>query len=83
MNKHYKNEPIRGVSISASNLVDSSETQLNLFEQNNTHSKEKKLLDTIDEIKKKYGRNAVRRASTEFEYSTAKARNKEIGGHHE
>ena len=45
--------------------------------------KEEKLFDTLDKIKKRYGKNSVRRASTELEYSTAKERNEEIGGHHE
>ena len=83
MDKYYKDEPIRGFAISLTGLVDDSGTQLNLFEDTEKKIKEEKLFDTLDQIKKKYGKNSVRRASTELEYSTAKARNEEIGGHHE
>ena len=83
MDKYYKDEPIRGFAISLTGLVDDSGTQLSLFEDTAKKIKEEKLFDTLDQIKKKYGKNSVRRASTELEYSTAKARNEEIGGHHE
>ena len=83
INKYYKGEKIRGVQISVSGLVDSRERQLDLFSDNERKIKEKRLLDTVDQIKRRYGKNSVRRASTELEYSTAKLRNKEIGGHNE
>ena len=83
MEKYYNDEPIRGFAISLTGLVDDTGTQLSLFEDTAKKIKEEKLFDTLDQIKKKYGKNAVRRASTELEYSTAKARNEEIGGHHE
>lgn len=81
--KYYDDEPIRRFNISLSGLVEDAGTQLNLFEDTEKKIKEEKLLDTMDGIKKKYGKNSVRRASTELEYSTAKKRNEEIGGHHE
>ena len=81
--KYYNGEPIRRFQISVSGLVDDSGLQLSLFEDKEKKSKEEKLLDTMDEIKKKYGKNSIRRASTELEYSTAKKRNQEVGGHHE
>ena len=83
MNRYYDNEPIRGFAISLTGLVEDKGTQLSLFEDNVKKIKEEKLFDTLDQIKRKYGKNSVRRASTELEYSTAKARNEEIGGHHE
>ena len=82
-NEHYDNEPVRRIGISVSGFVEDSGIQLNLFEDSVKKVKEERLFDTIDQIKKKYGKNSVRRASTELEYSTAKARNEEIGGHHE
>ena len=81
--KYYKDEPVRGVMISLSGFVDSEAVQLNLFDDAEKQIKEERLFDTLDKIKKKYGKNSVRRASTEYEYSTAKERNEEIGGHHE
>ena len=83
MNRYYDNEPIRGFAISLTGLVEDKGTQLSLFEDNVKKIKEEKLFDTLDQIKRKYGKNSVRRASTEIEYSTAKAKNEEIGGHHE
>ena len=82
-NEYYHDEPIRRFAISVSGLTEDIGTQLNLFEDNEKKIKEEKLFDTLDIIKRKYGKNAVRRASTELEHSTAKARNEEIGGHHE
>ena len=82
-NEYYNNEPIRRFAISVSGLTEDTGTQLTLFEDNERKIKEEKLFDTLDIIKRKYGKNAVRRASTELEHSTAKARNEEIGGHHE
>ena len=69
--------------ISLSGFVDNDAVQLNLFNDAEKQIKEEKLFDTLDKIKKKYGKNSVRRASTELEYSTAKERNEAIGGHHE
>ena len=83
MERYYHDEPIRGFAISLTGLVDDVGTQLSLFEDTVKKIKEEKLFDTLDQIKRKYGKNAVRRASTELEHSTAKARNEEIGGHHE
>lgn len=82
-NRYYHDEPIRNIGISLSGLVSKEGIQLNLFEDVTKKKKEEKLFDTMDEIKRKYGKNAVRRASTELDYSTAKSRNEEIGGHHE
>ncbi len=81
--KYYKDEPIRRINISVSGLADKSGIQMNLFEDAEKKVKEEVLFDTMDKIKRKYGKNSIRRASTELEYSTAKERNKEIGGHHE
>ncbi len=82
-NKFYDGEPVRRIAIAVSGLKDFTGVQLSFFEDKLKDVKEKKLFDTIDQIKRKYGKNSVRRASTELDYSTAKKRNEEIGGHHE
>jgi len=82
-NKFYDDEPVRNIAVAVSGLIDYKGTQLSLFEDKLKVEKEKRLFDTMDHIKKKYGKNSVRRASTELDYSTAKKRNEEIGGHHE
>lgn len=81
-NKFYDHEPIRRVHISASQLQKAHVYQFSLFEDPERLLKEHNLFQAVDEMKFKYGRNKINRASTELESSTAKARNKMIGGHH-
>lgn len=81
-NEYYEREPIRRVHVSVTNLVDQQEIQVNLFEDVNRVVKEAEVFSTIDEIKFKFGKNAVNRASSELKSSTVKARNDMIGGHH-
>jgi DNA polymerase V len=81
-NTHYEEEPIRSVHVAVANLTDQPELQLNLFEDVERVIKEQQVFSAIDEIKFKYGKNAVNRASSETKASTIKARNEMIGGHH-
>jgi len=80
-NEYYEREPIRRVHVSVTNLVEQPEMQINLFEDINQAIKEAEVFSAIDEIKFKYGKNAVNRASSELKASTVKARNDMIGGH--
>ncbi len=80
--KYYENEPIRRVHISVTGLIENHIYQFSIFEDAEQLIKEQKLHSAVDEIKFRYGRNSVNRASSEFESSTIKARNKMIGGHH-
>lgn len=80
-NTYYEKEPIRRVHVSVSHLVTQPEMQLNLFEDIERVIKEADVFSAIDEIKYKYGKNAVNRASSELKASTIKARNDMIGGH--
>jgi DNA polymerase V len=80
-NQYYEREPIRRVHVSVTNLVEQPEMQINLFEDINQAIKEAEVFSAIDEIKFKYGKNAVNRASSELKASTVKARNDMIGGH--
>lgn len=77
--RFYQNYPIRKVSISCGKLSKKEGIQLNLF------SKEEKDTSkfTIDEIKNKFGKNSIIKASNLLEDSTAIERNQKIGGHHE
>ncbi len=79
--EHYEGEPIRRVAISASGLVDKQEYQFSLFEDVEAVVKEQQLFAAMDEVKVRFGKNAVNRASSESEASTVKARNDMIGGH--
>ncbi|MBE0700407.1 MAG: damage repair protein, partial [Acholeplasmataceae bacterium] len=78
----YTGDPMRLVHVGLSGLVESHVYQFSLFEDAERLVKEKMLFTAMDEIKFKYGKNSINRASTEFKHSTIKARNKMIGGHH-
>ncbi|XMB71583.1 damage repair protein [Mycoplasmatota bacterium WC30] len=82
MDKFYDNSPIRVVRIAVTNFVDKKGYQINLFEDINEVLKEQAVFTAMDEIKEKYGKNSVNRASSELKSSTLKARNDMIGGHH-
>mgnify|MGYP003616673190 CR=1 FL=1 len=51
--------------------------------EQNKLEKEKKVLKTMVDIKKKYGKNAIVRGMNLKEGATAMDRNRQIGGHHE
>ncbi len=81
--RYYTQKPIRKVSISCGGLVKKQGIQLNLFtelqeENNNNHSSQ-----VIDDIKARFGKNSLIKASNLLEDSTAIERNQKIGGHHE
>ncbi len=82
MDKFYDNAPIRVVRIAVTNFVDKKGYQINLFEDINEVLREQAVFTAMDEIKEKYGKNIVNRASSELDSSTIKARNDMIGGHH-
>lgn len=79
--RYYTNLPIRKVSIVAGRLTDDDSFQLNLFEDYNKIVEDNKLNETIDEVKNKYGKNSILKASALLDDSTAIERNKKIGGH--
>ncbi|PKK93687.1 MAG: damage repair protein [Tenericutes bacterium HGW-Tenericutes-6] len=79
---YYEDEPIRRVHVAVTNLSERHAYQFSLFEDAVMLEKEHALHLAMDDIKYKFGRNSVNRASSEFESSTIKARNRMIGGHH-
>jgi len=79
---YYDDEPIRRVHISLTGLSKNEIYQFSIFEDADQILREHSLYSAMDEIKFKYGKNSVNRASSELESSTVKARNKMIGGHH-
>lgn len=79
--KYYEGLPIRKVTISCGGLQDKIGYQLNFFENPKDLEKKDKINETIDEIKKKYGKNSLIKASNLYQDSTAIERNKKIGGH--
>lgn len=81
-NMYDENYPIRKVGISLTKLEDSKIHQYSIFEDAQELEKDLELKHTIDKIKYRYGKNAITRTSALGKDSTAKARNKQIGGHH-
>ena len=75
-NKYYTDEPIRQVNIACGKLIDKNSYQLNLFEDNNELKKIEQKEKVIDEIKVKYGKNSLIKASSLLSDSTSKERNK-------
>ena len=81
--RYYNNLPIRKVSISCGGIKKKEGVQLNLFEPIENKKEEVKVNTAIDEIKSKFGKNSIVKASSLLPDSTAIARNEKIGGHHE
>ena len=80
---YYEGYPIRTVSVSLSNFDETNIHQLSIFDDEEVEIEEEfKVKRSIDKIKNKYGKNAVLRGSSLEDHSTAKSRNKQIGGHH-
>ena len=80
--KYVGNHKIRGVYITYSQLESAEYEQLNLFEVGKTDKSKKQMTKTIDDLKRKYGKDTILRASALLEESTAKERHNQIGGHH-
>lgn len=82
-NKFYEDYPIRKVSISLGGLENNTTEQLNLFEEYTDKIKKDNVNFAVDEIKNKFGKNSIIKASSLLKDSTAIERNKKIGGHRE
>lgn len=81
--RFYENLPIRKITICCGRLNKKAGMQLNLFEDYQETKRKETFNKTIDEVKAKYGKNSILKASSLLPDSTAIERNKKIGGHHE
>jgi len=79
--RYYDSSPIRKVSISAGGLCQKVGVQLNIFETYDEVKASDELNAAVDEIKNKFGKNSLIKASSLLPDSTAIERNKKIGGH--
>ena len=76
-----KNHPIRRLAIGLNNVVDESFATFTLFTDFEQEAKEKRMQETILDIKKKYGKNAILKGMNLQDKATTRIRNKLIGGH--
>ena len=80
---YEENMPIRKVSISLGKLSKKSGRQLDLFSSLEIMEKQDKMMQTIDEIHEKFGKNSLLKTTSLLSNSTIRDRNQKIGGHHE
>ena len=80
---YEENMPIRKESLSLGSLKDKEGIQLNLFESFQQQQDHSKILEALDQVHERFGKNSVLKASSLLENSTIKDRNQKIGGHHE
>ncbi|MCD5323084.1 MULTISPECIES: DNA polymerase IV [Pontibacillus] len=79
-NEFYSHQTVRKISISLSNITEDKAMQLSLFEQD--RDKKRDLGYVMDEIRNKYGNDALLRAVSYTKAGTAKHRSKLVGGHY-
>ena len=79
--KYYEDLPIRKVTVSCGRLQEKSGVQLNIFDNIEKIREQEQIDEAILEIKDKYGKNALLKASSLLDDSTIHERNKKIGGH--
>jgi DNA polymerase V len=75
----HQDKPVRQISLSITNLQDESSMQLSLFEARKWQKR--KLGETMDQIRRKYGTTAILRAVSYTEAGTAIHRSSLLGGH--
>ncbi len=81
--RYYEFLPIRKVTVCCGGLEKKEGIQLDLFNSLESRQKEQQVSLAMDEIKHKYGKNSIIKASSLLPDSTAIERNQKIGGHHE
>ena len=79
--RYYEFLPIRKVSICCGGICPKVGVQLNLFDTYKEVKNEEAINEAIDEIKKRFGKNSMLKASSLLEDSTIIERNGKIGGH--
>jgi len=80
-----RNLTIRRLNVSANHLISDekadTQIQLSLFDNPRDDSKERKIQESILQIKNKYGKNSILKGMNFEDGATAIERNKQIGGH--
>ncbi|MGN0546945.1 MAG: DNA repair protein [Acutalibacteraceae bacterium] len=73
--------PIRKISIGLNDLQDDYMASITLFTDVEAEERERKLQETVIDIKKRYGKNSILKGISYTEKATARSRNKMVGGH--
>ncbi|MEG0367091.1 MAG: DNA repair protein [Coprobacillus sp.] len=76
--QHY---PIRRLGISFGGVLDEIYEYYDLFTDQELIEEERKLMETIVEIREKYGKNTILKGMNMYEKATTKKRNRLVGGH--
>ncbi len=82
--RHYDGSPVRRIAIRAGNLAAKRPfTQLSFFHDHLRKEKERRLMETLDKVRGRFGKAAVLRLASYFDAGTAKRRAGLVGGHRE
>ncbi len=76
-----KKRTIRKINISINDVIEEGFEQETLFEDFEDREKERKKMQAVSSIKKKFGKNAIFKALDLKKEATARERNRQIGGH--
>jgi len=76
-----KDMPIRKINISIGDLQSDSLATVNLFTSYDSIVRDRKLQEALVDIKEKYGKNSILKGINFHEKSTARQRNRMVGGH--
>ena len=79
--KYKQDYPIRAVYLSLGDLLKTQHYQPSLFSSIEQQEKNRKLINVLDSIKRRFGDNAVFRGDQLLEASNALERHNKIGGH--
>lgn len=77
--RHWQGTPVRSVGVSLEQLVPDNVLQLNLFTDNH---KRRSLAHAMDDIRSRYGQDAILRAASLLSAGQARERARKIGGHY-
>ncbi|GED70376.1 DNA polymerase IV 2 [Brevibacillus reuszeri] len=77
--RHWEKTPVRSIGVNLGELIPDNVVQLNLFTDN---QKSRSLAHAMDDIRARYGADAILRATSLLHAGQAKERARKIGGHY-
>jgi DNA polymerase V len=76
-----RNVPIRRVGISANSVLDECFEQYSFFVDPEVMEKDRRITQSVNQIKARYGKNAILKGMDLYDAGNAIERNSQIGGH--